>query len=86
MGKPKGNTEYSDMWVPTVIVTRAGLIYLVGVMLFGFAYHWLRDWLSNDVIFLGVAIIYLLLLRGVARKIGGRRTAKNDPPKSHGDS
>lgn len=45
-------------------------IYMIGVILLGISYSPLRKALSNDAIFAGLALVYLLILRLLAQRFG----------------
>ena len=44
-------------------MTKQGIVYVAGVILFGLAYYPLRSWIGNDLIFVVVAIGYVAFLR-----------------------
>jgi apolipoprotein N-acyltransferase len=44
-------------------------IYLIGVIVFGLSYAWLKT-LMSELVFFGVVIGYLVLLRLLAEKFG----------------
>lgn len=60
---------------------RKGLIYLLGVVVLGLAYVWMKNALGEPVFFLS-AIVYLIALRMFAEKYGNEQ--KNRQRKQEG--
>lgn len=50
-------------------LTKKGSIYLLGIVIFGLAYGWLKDHTSTPM-FLIVGLTYLLSLRLISEKLG----------------
>jgi len=44
-------------------MTRQGIVFLVGIFIFGLAFYPLRNAIGNDVIFIIVALAYAVALR-----------------------
>ena len=42
---------------------KRGIVYLIGVVLLGLGYYPIRRALDNDVLFVGLALAYLVALR-----------------------
>ena len=57
-------------------MTRRGVVYLVGAILLGLSYYPVRRALDNDVLFVGLALVYLVGLR----LIGGFWEKRKAPP------
>jgi len=49
---------------------KKAIIYMIGVISLGISYSLVRKALSNDAIFAGLALVYLLILRLLAERFG----------------
>ena len=54
-------------------------IYTIGVMLFGLVYYPLKDALSSGPLLLLFAVIYAVLVRLIAERLGKPEMTKVDP-------
>ncbi len=50
-------------------MTRKGLIYLIGIFIFGLIYSWLKSTFDNAITFI-ISILFLICLRIFAEKLG----------------
>jgi biotin transporter BioY len=48
---------------------KENIVFLVGVFVFGYFYESIKDLAPNSTIFVGTALIYLLLLRWLCKKV-----------------
>jgi len=48
---------------------KENIIFLVGVFVFGYFYESIKDLILNSTIFVGMALVYLLLLRWICKKV-----------------
>ena len=63
-------------------MTKRGIVYLVGVILLGLGYYPIRHAVDNDILFVALAITYLIALRFIGAKwekaAGGSRVERQD--------
>jgi hypothetical protein len=59
-------------------MSKSGLTYLIGVLLFGLCYYQLRKFLGNDFVFVLVALIYIAALRYLGHVLEKRSKDKSE--------
>ena len=61
-------------------MTKQGLVYLLGVVIFGLTYYPVRQAIGNDLLFVVAALVYLAALRIIGllweRASGGKALRK----------